>query len=212
MSWLDSMRPYGDNGFLISNVPEENIHSWESLKNEGLHVRAGLNSVLVTVEPHVLSLAEAVAILESIGSSADNVPTSNEIHTVPVSWGGDDLISVSQALKKTESDVISDMEGTVFHVALIGFAPGFPYLRPENGSPVSAWPTLSRLAVPRSSVPQGSVGVAAGMACIYPSSLPGGWNLLGATTQVLFDPTNDSRPSLLMRGERLRFVGGETSS
>ena len=80
-----------------------------------------------------------------------------------------------------------------------GFAPGFGYL-------VSAdWPfDVPRLDSPRTRVPAGAVGLAAGFTGAYPRDTPGGWRLIGTTRAPLFDPDAAS-PALLAPGTRVRF-------
>lgn len=87
-----------------------------------------------------------------------------------------------------------------YTVAMIGFAPGFPYLLGLD--PALATP---RHATPRTRVPAGSVGIGGGQTGIYPAASPGGWQIVGRTPTVLFDPHRAS-PSLLQPGQRLRFV------
>jgi KipI family sensor histidine kinase inhibitor len=83
---------------------------------------------------------------------------------------------------------------------MLGFAPGFPYL-------LGLDPALQvpRRATPRTRVPMGSVAIGGAQTGIYPSELPGGWQLIGRTPLVLFDADRDP-PSLLMPGDRVRFV------
>jgi allophanate hydrolase subunit 1 len=40
---------------------------------------------------------------------------------------------------------------------------------------------------------------------VYPVESPGGWQLIGHTTTVMFDPGRD-QPSLLAAGDLVRFV------
>jgi KipI family sensor histidine kinase inhibitor len=86
----------------------------------------------------------------------------------------------------------------------MGFSPGFPYLVVEGRDEASRLLELPRLATPRIDVPVGAVAVAAGYCGIYPRSSPGGWNLLGRTDVVLFDPERKA-PALLEPGARVRF-------
>ena len=85
-------------------------------------------------------------------------------------------------------------------MALLGFAPGFPYL---IGLPPSL-AGIPRRATPRPSVPAGSVALGGGFASVYPQSSPGGWMILGRTSTRLFDP---HRPpfALLRPGDTVRF-------
>lgn len=208
MSLMKNVRPYGKNAVLIDGVSSALILSWETLNLEGVQVRGGINSVMVTVNPELITLPEVLAMLEEFSEqTSETSPTVSDSFVFPCVWDGEDLPIVAEKLQKTMGEIINDLEQTTFEVAMIGFAPGFPYLRPHPDSPVAQWAELSRLSNPRSSVPAGSVGVAAGMVCIYPNSLPGGWNLLGTTSTKLFDASNQARPSLLARGDRLLFKG-----
>jgi hypothetical protein len=64
-----------------------------------------------------------------------------------------------------------------YEVAFCGFSPGFAYLRG-----IDERLHVPRRDTPRTSVPAGSIGVAAGYTCVYPSASPGGWHLIGRTT------------------------------
>ncbi|MDA8255494.1 MAG: carboxyltransferase domain-containing protein, partial [Betaproteobacteria bacterium] len=80
------------------------------------------------------------------------------------------------------------------------FQPGFPYLR---GLPRALH--APRRTSPRVHVAAGSVATGGTYGGIYPASGPGGWQIIGRTRSVLFDPQRDA-PALLMPGDRVRFV------
>jgi KipI family sensor histidine kinase inhibitor len=132
---------------------------------------------------------------------AAEAPTVGELVTVPTRYDGADLESVAVQLGVSTEDVVELHTGTDYTVAFMGFAPGFPYLLAEEPSRLLELP---RLDSPRTQVPAGSVAVAAGYCGIYPRSSPGGWNLVGRTEVVLFDPQR-ARPALLEPGMRVRF-------
>jgi allophanate hydrolase subunit 1 len=54
-------------------------------------------------------------------------------------------------------------------------------------------------------VAAGSVAIGGAYCGIYPSAGPGGWQIIGRTAAVLFDPARDV-PALLLPGDRVRFV------
>jgi KipI family sensor histidine kinase inhibitor len=62
-----------------------------------------------------------------------------------------------------------------------------------------------RHRVPRERVPAGAVGIAGMQTGVYPVESPGGWQLIGHTETVMFDPDRDP-PSLLSAGDFVRFV------
>ena len=83
---------------------------------------------------------------------------------------------------------------------MLGFVPGFAYM--GRVDPSIAAP---RHRVPRERVRAGSVGIAGLQTGVYPVDSPGGWQLIGHTTTVMFDPGRD-KPSLLAAGDLVRFV------
>lgn len=122
---------------------------------------------------------------------------------IPVRYAdsfGDDIISAAAELGLTPIELIARHSAPLYTVAMIGFAPGFPYL--SGLDPALALP---RLATPRTRVPAGSVGIGGAQTGIYPRESPGGWRLIGRTPLTLFDPQR-AAPSLLAPGDRLRFI------
>jgi KipI family sensor histidine kinase inhibitor len=96
--------------------------------------------------------------------------------------------------------VVAAHTGTPWRVAFGGFAPGFAYL--TGGDPRL---DVARRDEPRTSVPAGSVGLGGEFSGIYPRASPGGWQLIGRTDMVLWDPDRDPA-ALLQPGGRVRFV------
>lgn len=86
-----------------------------------------------------------------------------------------------------------------YRVAMIGFAPGFPYLLGLD--PALAMP---RLSTPRTRVPAGSVAIGGAQTGIYPRESPGGWHVIGRTPLPLFDARH-MPPTLLVPGQGVRF-------
>ena len=67
----------------------------------------------------------------------------------------------------------------------------------------------ARHRVPRERVPAGSVGIAGIQTGVYPVESPGGWQLIGRTATVMFDPDR-ARPSLLAAGDLVGSCRSET--
>jgi KipI family sensor histidine kinase inhibitor len=136
----------------------------------------------------------------------DNIATdvdASRCIEIPVVYGGDfgeDLDSAAHELGLSSSALAERHAAATYTVAMIGFAPGFPYL--SGLDPALALP---RLATPRTRVPAGSVAIGGAQTGLYPRESPGGWRLIGRTPLRLFDPTRPS-PSLLSPGDRVRFV------
>ena len=128
------------------------------------------------------------------------------IHDIPVRYDGPDLVRVAEHAGLSVAEVIERHAGTVYRVALLGFAPGFPYL--DGLDPALATP---RLATPRSRVEAGSVAIGGDHTGIYSVPGPGGWNLIGRTSVRLFDPgratpADPAAMCWLQPGDRVRCV------
>lgn len=121
---------------------------------------------------------------------------------IPVCYGGAlgiDLDAVARACGMDAEAVIRCHSEAQYSVAMLGFAPGFPYL-------IGLDPRLhlARRGDPRQQVPAGSVAIGGAQTGIYPRALPGGWHLIGTTPLRLFDP-EAPKPCLLAPGDRVRF-------
>lgn len=130
-------------------------------------------------------------------------PDAQPAIDIPVCYGGThgpDLQAVAEHAGIDAGDVVRRHAGTAYRVAMLGFAPGFPYLLGLD--PKLAMP---RMGTPRVRVPAGSVGIGGAQTGIYPREGPGGWRLIGRTPLVLFDAAR-TVPSLLQPGQRVRFV------
>ncbi|MGH3738243.1 MAG: 5-oxoprolinase subunit PxpB, partial [Micromonosporaceae bacterium] len=129
-----------------------------------------------------------------------SVPVAGPVVEVPTVYDGPDLAEVAALWGVPVDEVVARHVATEFEVAFCGFAPGFGYL---TGLP-ERW-RVPRRAEPRPKVPTGSVGLAGPYTGVYPSESPGGWQLIGRTDLVLFDPEREP-PALLSPGTRVRFV------
>jgi KipI family sensor histidine kinase inhibitor len=116
-----------------------------------------------------------------------------------VVYDGPDIAELAFAAGVSIDDVVRLHATGSYEVAFCGFSPGFGYLRG-----IDRRLHVPRRATPRTSVPAGSIGIAAGYACVYPSASPGGWYLIGHTTTRLWDPEHDP-PALFVPGRAVRF-------
>ena len=160
-------------------------------------------SLLVVFDPLCWSSVELLSTLENASSGAAAATDQPRQVEIPICCAPDfapDLAFVAAAASLTAQAAAERLAAATYHVAFLGFAPGFPYLLglpPELAAP--------RLARPRIRVPAGSVGIAGSQAGIYPSETPGGWRLVGRTPLRLFDSARDPM-SLLLPGDELRFT------
>ncbi len=136
-------------------------------------------------------------------------PVDRPIIEIPVCYAaefGIDLPVLAEASKLSITEIVALHTSPVYRVAMVGFAPGFPYLLGLD--PRLALP---RLSTPRPRVEAGSVGIGGPQTGIYPQAGPGGWRLVGRTPLRLFDPTR-AAASLLAPGDRVQFVAIDRDS
>lgn len=132
----------------------------------------------------------------------DAVAGAMECLEIPVCYGGEfgpDLADVATQTNLSEAEVVARHVAGEYRVAMLGFAPGFPYLLG-----LDARLHVPRRAHPRTRVPAGAVAIGGAQTGIYPRELPGGWRLIGRTPLALFDAQRDP-PALLAPGQPVRF-------
>ena len=134
--------------------------------------------------------------------SAEITPNHQEkkrIIELPVRYNGTDLEEVCAQKKLAKDQLIDIHSSSIYHVFMIGFLPGFPYMGMLD----------ERLFVPRkqkpvSKVAKGSVAIAGFQTGIYSLDSPGGWHVIGECTLELFDP-NRNPITLLEAGDQVKF-------
>lgn len=136
-------------------------------------------------------------------AESSNDATESRLVEIGVCYGGaygPDLDDVADHCGLTATQVVDRHSQAEYLVAMLGFAPGFPYLLGLDETLA-----MPRLATPRTRVPAGSVGIGGSQTGIYPTDGPGGWRLIGRTPHILFDAMQQT-PSLLLPGDRVRFT------
>lgn len=159
-------------------------------------------SLAVHYDPRATSAQNLVPAIKALLHEPPGTSLPGRLWHVPVCYDercGPDLADVAARTGLTTEQVAALHAGTQFHVYMVGFLPGLPYmgdLPPEL--------VLPRRKDPRVRVPAGSVAIAMAQSVIYPLESPGGWHLIGATPVRLFDP-GWARPALLAPGDAVRF-------
>jgi KipI family sensor histidine kinase inhibitor len=121
---------------------------------------------------------------------------------IDVVYDGADLDEVARLTDMTPAQVIAAHTGTLWRVGFGGPTPGFAYL--VGGDERLNVPRQSE---PRTRVPAGSVALAGEFSGVYPRESPGGWQLIGRTsenTAELWDVDRDP-PALLRPGMWVQF-------
>lgn len=159
-------------------------------------------SLMVHYDPVATDSASLTVAIENLLDSSNGEAKPVKLWRIPACYAAShapDLVEVAQRTGLSTAEVVALHCSTRFHVYMIGFVPGFPYMGnlPE---PL----VLPRRADPRIRVPPGSIAIATNMTAIYPLESPGGWHLIGATPIRLFD-LRRPRPALLGPGDAVRF-------
>ena len=161
-------------------------------------------SLTIYYDPLSLSLADLRQSVERLLDRVEEIPLpAPRVVTIPTVYGGQfgpDLPFVAQHCGLTEEQVIRLHTRPTYHVYMLGFTAGYPYL---GGMPKRL--ATPRLPSPRLRVPVGSVGIGGNQTGVYPVESPGGWRLIGRTPLTLFDPRWEV-PALIRPGDQVKFV------
>ena len=159
-------------------------------------------SLTVHYDPLATAPAALLPPLEKLAGDARGEARPSRLWRVPASYALDhapDLDDVAHRTDLSTDEIVGLHTGTRFHVYMLGFAPGYPYMGDLPQRLV-----LPRRTDPRTRVPAGSIAIATTMTAIYPVESPGGWHLIGATPIRLFDP-GLPHPALFAPGDAVRF-------
>jgi len=128
----------------------------------------------------------------------DDVPPiafTPRTHRIDVDFSGPDLEEFLAHTHLTRDGFLQCIPSIRLTARYLGFRAGFAYLE--------GWPDewrMPRRTTSRNLVLRGSFGIAGAMAGFYPVDSPGGWNLLGRTNAMLWDP-NAEPPNRFAPGD-----------
>ena len=203
----------GDSALLLELEPVVDAH----VNARAIAIAGAMREAAVTGVRDVVSTFRSVAVyFDPLRTDVDAVRSALERASaapagiverrsfeIPVVYGGEggpDLADVAQAASLTPGEVIAKHSAPEYRVFMLGFLPGFAYL-----GTVAPEIAVARRPSPRLRVAAGSVGIAGLQTAVYPSDSPGGWQIVGRTTQPMFDPQRVPA-ALLAPGDRVRFV------
>ena len=156
-------------------------------------------TLLLVTDPALTSLS---AVEDAVRASEPCTDRGDwgELVEIPVTYDGEDLQETASLLGCDAAELVKRHTAAEWTVAFCGFIPGFGYLTSPDWSV-----EVPRRSSPRKKVPPGSVALAGAFGGVYPRVSPGGWQLIGRTTETMFDATRD--PAAILRpGVRIRFV------
>ena len=190
------------NNFVIfySNLILENINLNNYL--DILNCVPSYNKILIHFNPDTKQKNEILDFLNSIFEIPFKFNSPKKIIEIPICYEDEyslDLEDVSRQTNISKKDIINLHLNTNFHVYMIGFMPGLPFMGDINTNL-----SVKRKLSPRINVPKGSVGIVDNLCVIYPNGCPGGWNIIGRTPIELF-LKNKKYPTLLNPGNKVKF-------
>jgi KipI family sensor histidine kinase inhibitor len=159
-------------------------------------------SLMIQYDPLITDGASVIAAAEKLLEEGSVQALPAKLWRIPACYAeshAPDLAEVAQRTSLGLDEVVRVVTETTFHVYMVGFSPGLPYM----GDLPKAL-ALPRRVDPRVKVRAGSIATAVGMTVVYPVESPGGWHLIGATPVRLFD-VRSPRPALLSPGDKVRF-------
>jgi len=159
----------------------------------------GLRSVTLHFDPLTADPESWTDRLKDLAAQPPSLPASSREWTLPVCFDPEFAPDLAEISAKP-AEFIDALTAEPVTVKMLGFLPGFAYM-----GDIPEICRAPRRKTPRSAVPAGSVAVAGAMCAAYPWTSPGGWNLVGRTPALLFDPKNEDRPALLAPGDRVRW-------
>lgn len=162
----------------------------------------GMNNLTLELRPGANASA-LPARLRRLWQRADGAKEAARVVEIPVRYGGrhgPDLEIVARHCGLEPDEVVARHSAVRYTVFFLGFQPGFAYL--GGLDPALAAP---RRATPRQKVPAGSVAIGGSQTGIYPTASPGGWQIIGRSDAVLFDPARQP-PCPLRPGDAVRFI------
>jgi inhibitor of KinA len=209
------IKNYGDSALLIElgNAINPFIHQQVLTMDKYLHEHASeyviytipaYSSLTVVYDASLGAKDILMDILHRINIENVDISSNKTVRKlkIPVCYDpvyGLDFTFLVEQKMMSDAELITAHTATNYHVYMIGFLPGFPYMG-ELPSELE----VARKEFPRSKVPKGSVGLAGKQTGIYPSDSPGGWQIIGRTPIDIFH-YSDADPFLFNQGDRVRF-------
>jgi inhibitor of KinA len=178
----------------------------EILNNAGLpgatEIVATFRSLCVNYDSLKTTGAELEQAIVALMRGAGTSSQIRRLWEIPVCYDPEfapDIEEVATRVGLSVAEVAALHAGTQYHVYMIGFVPGYPYM-----GDLPKQLRLPRRRDPRTRVPPGSLAIATSLTAVYPYESPGGWHLIGTSPVRFFDP-DSANGSLLGPGDSVKF-------
>ncbi len=159
-------------------------------------------SVVVYFDPFLVEEETIRSLIEEVNANLVEIELPPpRVFRIPTTYSpahGPDLDRVAGHTGLPSEEVIQVFSSNAYPVYFLGFICSLAYL---GGVPEVLH--VPRLSTPRPSVPAGSVGFAGPQANILPVDSPSGFNYIGRTFVVVYDP-NQLPPTLIRPGDYIQ--------
>ena len=160
------------------------------------------NKILIRFDPSIKKKNKIIDYLKSIKISQKKNNEKSKIIEIPVCYDDKyaiDLNYISKITNLNKNEIIDLHTNTLFHVYMIGFLPGLPFM-----GNIDKIVNLPRKLTPRINIPKGSIGIVDNLCVIYPQNSPGGWNIIGRTPVEIF-PNVYKNSFNINAGDKIKF-------
>ena len=159
------------------------------------------NKLLIQFDP--LYKKNILILINKLKKTDKNFISKTKTHNIEICYDEEFALDYKRIEKNLELDFnkfINYHTKTNFHVFMIGFLPGLPFLGKMKHDF-----KIPRFNSPRYNVAAGSVGIVDNLCVIYPNSSPGGWNIIGKTNIELFN-LKKKNCSTILPGDKVKFI------
>lgn len=163
----------------------------------------GMNNLMLSFVRPPRALDALKARLDAAWEAVTPLTREGRVVELPVRYGGAGGPHMADVVAHTGLSVEEIVElhsAPLYPVYALGSHPGYCYL--GGMDPRIATP---RRKVPVLSIPGGAVSIGGAQTGVSASAGPSGWNTIGSTTMVFFDPERNP-PATLQPGDRIRFL------
>ena len=172
-------------------------------KIEGItNITPSYNKLIVSFDLEITSYLKIKKIIENL-ELEKKFDKENKLIEIPVCCEKDFKLDHDRLEKKLNiayDKILEIFFSKEYFCYMTGFIAGMPFL-----GDVSKKLRVKRLETPRVKVPKGSVGLTEQFCNIYTYESPGGWNIIGNTPLEIFNKENQSEPTLINPGDKVKF-------
>jgi 5-oxoprolinase (ATP-hydrolysing) subunit B len=169
---------------------------------EVLEAVPGMNNLMLAFAKPPRDIAALRDRLTAAWTAARPMTLQGRVIELPVIYGGEHGPHMGDVVAHTGlriDDIVELHSSPIYSVYALGSHPGYCYL--GGMDPRIATP---RRKVPVLSIPGGAVSIGGFQTGVSASAGPSGWNTIGSTNMVFFDPEREV-PALLQPGDSIRF-------